>query len=211
MGTRDGGERGLRLLAELAADCTRCTLFTPARQHVVFGEGPATARLVLLGEAPGEDEDASGRPFVGPAGQALDRLLAEVGLPRSSVYVTNVVMCRPPDPVPPAANRKPRAGEVEACAPYLDLQLAVVRPTIVVAFGEVATRRLLGPIEKLGDVRGRDHPVGDLRIIPTWHPGAWNRVKDRDRRAETRADVRLAMVLAGLTPDHRPALLSGPP
>ena len=206
-----GSERGLKLLAELASDCTRCTLFTPARQHVVFGEGPATARLVLLGEAPGEDEDAAGRPFVGPTGRALDRLLAEVGLPRSSVYVTNAVMCRPPDPVPPAANRKPRTGEVKACAPYLDLQLAVVRPTVLVAFGEVATCRVLGPIEKLGDVRGRDHSVGALLIIPTWHPGAWNRVKDRDRRAETRADVRLAMALAGLTPDPRPSLPFGPP
>jgi DNA polymerase len=205
-----GGDRGLRLLAELAADCTRCTLFTPARQHVVFGEGLTTARLVLLGEAPGEDEDAAGRPFVGPAGQALDRLLAEVGLPRSAVYVANTVMCRPPDPVPPAANRKPRAGEVEACAPYLDLQLAAVRPTVLVAFGEVATRRLLGPIEKLGDVRGRDHLVDHMRIIPTWHPGAWNRVKDRNRRAETRADVRLAMALAGLTPDPRLSVPSGP-
>jgi DNA polymerase len=210
VGNRDGGERGLKLLAELAADCTRCTLFAPARRHVVFGEGPPTARLVLLGEAPGEDEDASGRPFVGPTGRALDRLLAEVGLPRSSVYVTNTVMCRPPDPVPPAANRKPRAGEVEACAPYLELQLAVVRPTVLVAFGEVATCRVLGPIEKLGDVRGRDHPVGDLRIIPTWHPRAWNRVKDWDGRAETRADIILAMSLARLTPDPRPSAPSGP-
>jgi DNA polymerase len=164
----------------------------------VFGEGPSAAQLVLLGEAPGEDEDAQGRPFVGTAGQALDRLLASVGLDRGRVYVANAVMCRPPDPVPPAVNRPPRSAEVAACAPYLDLQLAVVRPAVIIAFGEVATRRLLGPIERLGDVRGRDHTVGDWTVVPTWHPRAWNRVKDR--RAQTQADVRLGMSLTGLPP-----------
>jgi uracil-DNA glycosylase family 4 len=196
VGTRDGGERGLKLLAELAQGCTRCSLYRPSRRHVVFGEGPSAARLVLLGEAPGEDEDAQGRPFVGTAGQALDRLLASVGLDRGRVYVANTVMCRPPDPVPPAVNRPPRTPEVAACASYLDLQLAVVRPAVIIAFGEVATRRLLGPIARLGDVRGQDHPVGDWRVVPTWHPRAWNRVKDR--RAATQADVRLGMSLAGL-------------
>lgn len=158
---------------------------------MVFGEGPEGARLLILGEAPGAAEDAAGRPFVGPAGRKLERLLAEIGLRRDEVYIANVVMCRPP------SNRAPASDEVAACGPYLGLRLAAIAPHVVIALGVTAARALLGGRAQLSDVRGRVHLASGVRVVPTFHPSALNRRRDRSLLAS--ADFRLAREL--LDPD----------
>ena len=147
---------------------------------------------MVIGEAPGAEEDLAGRPFVGDAGRALNALLQEAGLDRSAVFVTNTSMCRP------RARPAPTAEEVEACAPYLDLALAVVRPAVIVALGAVAARRVLGIHAPLESLRGRAHDLGGARVFPTWHPSGWNRAPGR--RAEALDDLRQAR--AALMGEH---------
>jgi len=185
-------ERGLQLLRELANTCVRCPLST-TRARVVFGEGPADAPLLIPGEGPGEDEDVAGRPFVGDAGRRLDGMLRAVGLRREAVYIANVAMCHPPGRGE-SPNRPPTKPEADACAPYLDLVLAAVRPAVILADGETATRRLLGPIRTLGDVRGVEHEAGDWVVIPTWHPSGWHYQPGRSMEAQ--ADLRRAWLVA---------------
>lgn len=134
--------------------------------HVVFGEGSPTARVVVVGEAPGADEDRSGRPFVGRAGRLLDTLLASVGFPRDSVYICNVLKCRPP------GNRNPQPDEVAACSPYLERQLELVRPRAVLACGTFAAQTLLRTGEPIGRLRGRVHRFQEAVLVPTYHPAA---------------------------------------
>jgi DNA polymerase len=134
------------------------------RQKLVFGEGLPTARLVFVGEGPGRDEDLSGRPFVGVAGQLLDRIITAISLERKDVYICNVVKCRPPN------NRTPGEEECAICGPFLLAQLTIIKPEIVVALGATAARFLLNKNGSLGRQRGRFHDVGDLKIMPTYHP-----------------------------------------
>ena len=152
-------------LAGAARTCTACPELALARQHVVVGSAPPGARLLLLGEAPGAQEDATGEPFVGRSGQLLDRLLAEVGLDRSGVAVLNTLKCRPP------GNRPPKPAETARCRGWADRQLDLLAPAVVVALGLSATRWFLGPTA-LAPVRGRVHEVGGLRVLPTYHPSA---------------------------------------
>ena len=159
------GARDLAGLAVLARTCTACPELAATRTHVVVGEVPAGARLLVMGEAPGASEDQTGRPFVGRSGQLLDELLAEVGLDRISVAVLNTAKCRPP------ANRPPTRAESAACRPWAERQLALARPAVVVSLGLSATRWFLGPTS-LAAVRGRvhDHPLAP--VLPTYHPSA---------------------------------------
>ncbi|MCA1656173.1 MAG: uracil-DNA glycosylase [Actinobacteria bacterium] len=145
--------------------CTACPELVAARSTVVVGEAPAGARLALVGEAPGAQEDRLGRPFVGRAGALLDEVLAESGLSRAEVAVLNVLKCRPP------ANRPPRPVETANCRSWLAGQLEVVRPAVVVALGLSATRWFLGPTT-LTAVRGRVHLVDGRPVVPTYHPSA---------------------------------------
>lgn len=181
-----------RLRAE-ALGCVRCPL-ARTRTQVVFGEGNPTARLMIVGEAPGEDEDRAGRPFVGVAGQTLDGLLREAGIERAEAWVTNTVLCRPVTDGP-VRNRPPRQGEVETCAPFLDAQLGFVRPAVIVALGAIAARRLLGPDVRLEDFRGDPVDLGRTLVVPTFHPSAlrWG----AGRREAVVADLRQAQALAG--------------
>lgn len=157
-------------LARLEADalsCTRCPL-ADGRTTVVFGEGAPDARLMVVGEAPGRDEDLQGRPFVGRSGRLLDRLLAEeASLRRDQVYITNVVKCRPP------GNRDPLPAEIASCHPYLDQQVALINPAVVLTLGNFATKLLLGTTEGITTLRGRAYPfrVGVV-LVPTFHPAA---------------------------------------
>ncbi|MDX1396000.1 MAG: uracil-DNA glycosylase [Gemmatimonadota bacterium] len=157
--------RDLDALAELVAGCTRCALHG-TRTKPVFGEGAADARVVCVGEAPGAREDETGRPFVGRAGQLLDRLLLTVGLARESVYICNVLKSRPPN------NRDPLPDEVEACSPYLLRQLALIRPEVIVAFGAFAARTLLDSKSALGRMRGTVHRYAGYPVVVTYHPAA---------------------------------------
>lgn len=162
-----------KLNAEMAC-CTRCEL-APGRTQVVRGTGAKRARVLLLGEAPGATEDRAGKPFVGAAGRLLSRLLDEAGLDRSEVYITNVVACRPPK------NRTPRVAEVKAHSPWLEEQLRLVAPEVVVTLGRVALTYFI-PKAKITELTGRVQTIewkgSELRILPLFHPAAALRSPD---------------------------------
>lgn len=162
-------------LRKVAESCVRCPL-SEERQRVVFGEGDPHARVVCVGEAPGATEDRTGRPFVGAAGQLLDRLLLSVGLRREEVFICNVLKCRPP------GNRNPNELEIERCSPYLIRQIELLDPEVIVTFGTFATQTLLGTKESIGRLRGRTHEYRGYPLVPTYHPAAllrnrsWTRI-----------------------------------
>lgn len=155
----------LDAVRELALGCPRCRL-AETRGHVVFGEGNPDADVLVVGEAPGADEDRTGRPFVGKAGKLLDLLLASVGFSREQVYICNVLKCRPP------SNRNPQPDEVEACSPYLLRQVELVRPRAILAFGTFAAQTLLQTDTSIGRLRGRVHEYQGVPLVPTYHPAA---------------------------------------
>ncbi len=159
----------LRAYAEETATCERCAL-TAGRTQVVFGAGDPDAELMLVGEAPGFHEDKQGVPFVGQAGQLLDRLLASIGLERSHIYLANVIKCRPP------GNRDPQPEEIAACEPHLFHQVELVRPAVVATLGNFATKLLSGKPHGITRVHGQEHEVtlGTRRVLlyPLYHPAA---------------------------------------
>jgi len=153
----------LEELAALLEGCTRCGL-ARGRRNVVFGEGDPEARLMFVGEGPGAEEDRTGRPFVGQAGQLLDGMIIALGLTRSQVYIANVVKCRPP------GNRNPQETEMAACAPFLDRQIELIRPEIIVALGKVAANRLAGTTKPMKALRGRWASYRGIPLLATYHP-----------------------------------------
>lgn len=155
----------LEELARVASTCTRCRL-AQGRTQVVFGTGSPRADLMFIGEGPGYHEDKQGEPFVGAAGQLLNRLLEEIGMRRADVYITNVVLCRPP------GNRDPLPDEIEACKPYLMEQVALVDPRIIVTLGNFATRVILDRAASISRVRGQRFTWEGRTVIPTFHPAA---------------------------------------
>ena len=158
----------MRSLVEAAAEaagCTRCGL-AGGRTQVVYGSGRHDADLLFVGEGPGFHEDQQGIPFVGAAGQLLNRMLAEVGIRREDVYIANVVKCRPP------GNRDPLPEEITACTPWLEEQLALIDPRVIVTLGNFATRFVLNAQVGITKVRGQRFPVGGRTVIPTFHPAA---------------------------------------
>lgn len=156
----------LETLAVDAAACTRCRL-AEGRIQVVFGVGDAKADLLFVGEGPGAEEDKRGEPFVGRSGQLLDQLVEEeMGLTRAGFHITNVVKCRPP------GNRDPRPDEIEACSPYLEQQIDLIAPRVVVTLGRFAAQTLLESSAGIGKLRGRSYPFRAGVLIPTYHPAA---------------------------------------
>ena len=155
----------LDAVRDVSLGCPRCRL-AQTRTRVVFGEGDPAADVMVVGEAPGQDEDRSGRPFVGRAGKLLDLLLMSAGFPRDAVYICNVLKCRPPQ------NRNPLPDEVEACSPYLLRQVELVRPKVILAFGTFAAQTLLGTDVSIGRLRGRTHRYQGVPLVPTYHPAA---------------------------------------
>jgi uracil-DNA glycosylase family 4 len=153
-------------LAAAAQGCVACPALAATRTTVVVGDAPAGARLALVGEAPGAEEDRAGRPFVGRAGRLLDQLLAEAGLDRGSVAVVNVLQCRPP------GNRTPTTTEALRCRGWLDRKLELIDPALVVTLGLSAAVAFLGRGIRLGTVRGTVHEVAGRRLLPTYHPSA---------------------------------------
>jgi DNA polymerase len=137
-----------------------------SRTRAVPGAGPPTAQIVLVGEAPGREEDHEGRPFVGAAGRVLDRALLSAGIRREDVYITSAVKCRPP------RNRRPSRDEEETCRAYLTAQVHAIRPRVVVAMGQTAVRAMLGPGIALSTVRGRWRKVQGVTVLSTYHPAA---------------------------------------
>ena len=153
-------------LDEIRADlgeCQRCPL-ARGRRNIVFGVGAPRARLVLVGEGPGREEDERGEPFVGEAGRLLDRMLFAIGLERSEVYICNVIKCRPP------GNRDPEPGEIAACRPFLERQLAAIAPEMILALGRVAGQSLLADSTAISRLRGQWRDYQGIPLLPTYHP-----------------------------------------
>jgi uracil-DNA glycosylase len=146
-------------------ECGSCRL-SQTRQNVVFGEGAPRSGVLVVGEGPGASEDETGRPFVGRAGQLLDRILASIELDRTSCYIANAVKCRPP------GNRVPSQDETDACSWVLDAQMEAMRPGVILALGATAAARLLGLRTSIGQARGIEHSLGGVPVIVTYHPAA---------------------------------------
>ena len=161
------------LQSEVSA-CARCHL-SQTRTTTVFGEGDRRARLVFVGEGPGFEEDKQGRPFVGAAGHLLTRIIQAMGLAREDVYICNIIKCRPP------GNRNPLPKEIEACLPFLERQLQLIRPEYICALGAVAARTLLKTETPISRLRGRLHSMGQIRVMPTFHPAYLLRNPDQKR------------------------------
>lgn len=154
----------LVVLSQCVAKCTRCPQLASTRTQTVFGVGPLDAELCFIGEAPGADEDAQGVPFVGAAGQLLNRIIAACGMKREEVYIMNILRCRPP------GNRTPTAIEAANCREYLDRQLELVRPRYICALGACAAQNLLGTSLSIGKLRGRLHDYKGTPVMCTYHP-----------------------------------------
>lgn len=157
------GATGLEELLRQMGDCQGCGLAT-SRTKLVFGEGNPAAELMFIGEAPGRDEDRQGRPFVGKAGQLLDRLIAKMGLQRKEVYIANILKCRPP------GNRDPEPDEVDACIRFLKKQIEVISPRVIITLGRIASHTLLDTKTPISRLRGTFHKIGDIPVMPTFHP-----------------------------------------
>jgi uracil-DNA glycosylase family 4 len=173
-------------LRSKVAGCTLCGLHS-TRTQTVFGVGDPNARWMVIGEAPGAEEDARGEPFVGRAGSLLNAMLKGIGLAREQVFIANILKCRPP------GNRDPRPEEAVACRPYLERQIALIDPKIILAVGRIAAQNLLGTDMPIGKLRGRVHSFGAQRrpLVVTYHPAYLLRSPGEKRKAWT--DLKLAM------------------
>lgn len=184
----------LELLRAEIGDCTRCKLHEQ-RTKIVFGEGDPGARLVFVGEGPGRDEDLSGRPFVGAAGQLLTKIIAAIGLDRKDVFICNIVKCRPP------GNRDPEPDEVATCGPFVRRQLEIISPRVIVALGKPSAHFLLGTTEPISALRGRFRDLDGARVMPTFHPAYLLRNQSAKRPLwEDMKLVRAELGLAGGPP-----------
>ena len=160
-------------MAELRARalvCVKCAHLAASRKNVAFGVGDASSPLMFVGEAPGADEDVQGEPFVGKAGQLLTRIIQTMGFTRDTVYIANILKCRPDTPGQSAGNRKPTPEEMQACLPYLQAQIDVIKPRVIVALGGVAIEGLLGKTVGITRLRGQWQTYRDFPLMPTYHP-----------------------------------------
>jgi len=187
----------LKQLAKEVDACRKCVLGT-TRTNAVPGEGNPNAQLVFVGEGPGADEDAQGRPFVGRSGQLLDKIIIAMGLKRSDVYICNIVKCRPPE------NREPRPEEIISCLPFLKKQLGLIRPKVIVALGAPSTRTLLETNKPIGQMRGKFHDFyfddlsPPIKLMPTFHPAYLLRNYSDDNRRKVWEDMKSVLAELGL-------------
>ena len=179
-----GGAESLDTIRADLGNCQRCKLGR-TRTCLVFGVGNPNARLVLVGEAPGREEDEKGEPFVGEAGRLLDRILFAMGMSRDEVYICNVLKCRPPN------NRDPEADEIETCEPFLVRQLAAIRPEVIVALGRFAIQTLLRSKAPISRVRGTWQEYQGIALMPTYHPAYL--LRNPNGKREVWADMRQVM------------------
>jgi DNA polymerase len=176
--------KALAVVRDDLGDCQRCKL-SPLRKNIVFGVGSPDAPLVFVGEAPGGDEDRTGEPFVGAAGQLLTKMIIAMGLPREEVYICNILKCRPP------GNRNPEPDEIEQCEPFLKKQLAAIRPRMIVALGKFAAQCLLRSDAPISRLRGRFQTYEGIPLMPTFHPAFL--LRNPDAKREVWADLKLVM------------------
>ena len=167
LGTLNNNKNNFKDLDEVKAfvgDCKKCRLHE-LRKTIVFGEGDPKAKLMFIGEGPGQDEDETGRPFIGRAGQLLTKIIEAMGLKREEVYIANIVKCRPP------GNRTPADDEVIACSPYLIEQISVIKPKVIVSLGAPSTCMMFNKKIKISEVRGKFYDwIGGVKLMPTFHP-----------------------------------------
>lgn len=182
----------LEQIREDLGDCRRCKLWHD-RKNIVFGSGNPKAHLVFVGEGPGADEDEQGLPFVGRAGQLLTDMIEKgLKIPRSEVYICNIVKCRPP------ANRKPERDEVAACRQFVERQVESIRPRVICALGATAAETILGSRESMGRLRGRWYEFHGFPVMVTYHPAFL--LRDPSRKAETWADLKLILARLNSSP-----------
>jgi len=160
-----GSFTDLNDLYEQSKTCRKCRL-ADTRTNYVFGEGNPEAKIVVIGEAPGAEEDAQGRPFVGRSGKLLDKILEAIGFSRDDVFICNIIKCRPP------ANRNPHADEISCCMPWLNAQLALLNPAVLLLLGKVAANTLLDNKQSMGNLRGKIIRWNGYDVIVTYHPAA---------------------------------------
>jgi len=182
--------RSLDILREEVAGCRLCEPLAKARTHTVFGVGPATARLCFLGEAPGADEDASGEPFVGRAGQLLTKIIESCTLSRDEVYILNVLKCRPPD------NRRPQSDETANCRGYFEKQLEIIAPEFICCLGTTAAQALLQTDETIGNLRKRWFSWKSSQVICTYHPSYL--LRNPPAKRDVWEDMKLLMAKLGV-------------
>lgn len=183
-------EAALQAIRKEIGDCTRCPLAYAGRHNIVFGDGNPGARLMFVGEGPGADEDASGLPFVGKAGQLLNNMIAAMGLKREEVYIANIVKCRPP------ANRVPEPVEANTCTQFLVKQIDVIQPEVIVALGATAATYLLGVKQSLASLRGKWHSCRGAKLAVTYHPAFL--LRDPRQKGEAWKDLQRVMAEMGL-------------
>jgi len=189
--------RELEEIAKEISKCRKCDLGS-SRTHAVPGEGSPAARIMFVGEAPGADEDAQGRPFVGRAGQLLDKIIAASGLKREEVYIGNVLKCRPPE------NRDPRPDELISCLPYLQRQVEIINPEVIVALGAHAARMLLNTNKAIGQLRGQFHEYypglgkPPIKLMATFHPAYLLRNYSEENRRYVWEDMKKVLAEIGL-------------
>ena len=193
--TRVERVRALEGLAAEVRACTRCTLLAAQRTQTVFGVGNPQARVVFFGEAPGADEDRQGEPFVGRAGQLLNKMLEACGFSREEVYIMNVLKCRPPD------NRTPAADEVSNCRPFFERQLEILRPEYICCLGGSAATALLQRGGSLGSLRGRFHTWRGSKVLCTYHPAYL--LRNPAAKRDAWEDLKLLLRDMGLEPPAR--------
>jgi uracil-DNA glycosylase len=192
------GPLTLPVIREELGDCTRCKL-SGGRRNIVFGVGNPDADLVFVGEAPGADEDMKGEPFVGVAGQLLDKMIGAMGFDRKDVYICNVIKCRPP------YNRNPEPDEVAACEPFLKKQLAALKPRMIVALGKFAAQSLCRTQTPISRLRGNFHSYEGIQVMPTFHPAFLLRTPEAKRQAWADLQAVLAaLARMGIYPPRPP-------
>lgn len=188
------GRRSLAQIREELGECTRCKLHA-TRKTIVFGVGAQSAPLMFIGEAPGEQEDKRGEPFVGPAGELLDKMIEAMGWSRQSVYIANTTKCRPP------GNRDPQPDELSQCIPFLQAQIAAIAPRVIVTLGKPAANQVLGTDAPISALRGSFHDRYGARVMPTFHPAYL--LRDPNKKREVWNDLKLVMAeleRLGITP-----------
>ncbi|MCE9534534.1 MAG: uracil-DNA glycosylase [Planctomycetes bacterium] len=181
----------LRLLADRVSKCSRCPELASTRTQTVFGVGPLDPELCFLGEAPGADEDRQGQPFVGAAGQLLDRIIVAMGMKREEVYICNILRCRPP------ANRQPKPDESKNCREYLDAQLDLVRPRFICTLGATAAQNLLGTTIGVGKLRGTFRDYRGIPVLCTYHPASLLPSRSPEKKKDVWEDMKLLLAKMG--------------
>lgn len=191
----NGRAVALQGLHEEVKACRKCADIVCRRMQTVFGIGPLRPKLVMMGEAPGADEDRAGEPFVGAAGQLLDKILVASGLARNQVYIMNTLKCRPP------GNRTPVDAEIENCRPFFESQLEILQPDYIICWGSIAARAVLRRNDSVGRLRGRFHAYKNAKVLVTYHPSYLLRTPEA--KHQTWDDMKMLMRELGITPPTR--------